>query len=206
MINKKTINRKETLICGEIYHIYNKVVGSELLFKTDADYKLFLQKLDRFTLPVANVYAYCLIPNHFHLMLKIKEPNEIPGLQKISEDEYSKHLTHVFGNFFNSYSKSFDKLYSRTGRLFFQPFKRIMVEDEDYFILLVNYIHRNPIHHGLVKQLSDWKYSSYKTIISNKPTKLDRIEVLSFFDSVQDFILFHEENKQKPGTENLYLE
>jgi len=203
---RKAINRTETLVCGEVYHVYNKAVGSELLFKTDEDYEHFLKKIERFILPVANIYAYCLIPNHFHLMLRIKEPNDIPRLQRISEDEYSNFLLQVFGNFFNSYSKSFNKLYNRTGRLFFQPFKRIMVEDEDYFVLLVNYIHRNPIHHGLVKQLSDWKYSSYKTIISDKPTRLDRVEVLSFFDSIQDFFLFHEENKQKPGVEKFYCE
>ena len=81
-----------------------------------------------------------------------------------------------------------------------------MVEDEDYFILLVNYIHRNPIHHGLVNEMPDWKYSLYKSIISDQPTNLDRDEVISFFDSVQDFILFHEENKQKLGADKFYLE
>jgi len=205
-LRKKVTNKLEILVCGETYHIYNKAVGSELLFKTDTDYKHFLKKLARFILPIANLYAYCLIPNHFHLLLKIKETDEIPELKKINEDDYSRYLTHVFGNFFNSYSKSFNKMYNRNGRLFIQPFKRIMVEDEDYFILLVNYIHRNPIHHGLVNEMSDWKYSSYKSIISNQPTNIDRDEVISFFDSVQNFVLFHDENKQKPGTEKFYLE
>jgi len=205
-LRKKVTNKLEILVCGETYHIYNKAVGSELLFKADTDYKHFLKKLARFILPIANLYAYCLIPNHFHLLLKIKETDEIPELKKINEDDYSRYLTHVFGNFFNSYSKSFNKMYNRNGRLFIQPFKRIMVEDEDYFILLVNYIHRNPIHHGLVNEMSDWKYSSYKSIISNQPTNIDRDEVISFFDSVQNFVLFHDENKQKPGTEKFYLE
>ncbi len=205
-MRKKVSNKLEILVCGETYHIYNKAVGSELLFNADTDYKYFLKKLDRFINPVANIYAYCLIPNHFHLLLKIKEHNEIPKLKKISEDDHSKHLIHVFGSFFNSYSKSFNKVHDRSGRLFIQPFKRIMVEEEDYFILLVNYIHRNPIHHGLVNEMSDWRYSSYRSIISNKSTRLDRDEVISFFDSVQDFILFHEENKHKPGAEKFYLE
>jgi REP element-mobilizing transposase RayT len=167
-------NRQEVLVCGETYHIYNKAVGSELLFKGAADYEWFLKKLERFVLPIADIFTYCLIPNHFHLLLTIKEPDEIFELQKLDEDDYSNYLSHVFGNFFNSYSKSFNKMYDRVGRLFFQPFKRIAVEDEDYFILLVNYIHRNPIHHGLVKEMSDWKYSSYNAIASNKPTSLNR--------------------------------
>ena len=89
---RKAINRTETLVCGEVYHVYNKAVGSELLFKTDEDYEHFLKKIERFILPVANIYAYCLIPNYFHLMLRIKEPNDIPGLQRIGEDEYSNFL------------------------------------------------------------------------------------------------------------------
>ncbi len=205
-MRKKATNRLEVLVCGETYHIYNKAVGGELLFKANTDYEYFLKKLERFVLPIANIYAYCLIPNHFHLLLKIKEPNEIAKLQKISEDDYSKYLTHLFGSFFNSYTKSFNKIHKRNGRLFIQPFKRIMVEDEDYFILLVNYIHRNPIHHGLVNVMAEWKYSSYNSLISNRPTSLGRDDVISFFDSIQDFILFHKENKQKPGIEKMYFE
>ena len=91
------------------------------------------------------------------------------------------------------------------GRLFIQPFKRIAVEDEDYFRILVNYIHRNPIHHGLVLNFSDWKYSSYLTILSNKPDFIDQVEVLSFFNSKEEFIKFHNENKVK-ASKNCFLE
>ncbi len=206
MSYSKTINRKETLVCGHTYHVYNKAVGSELLFRTDQDYVFFLEKLSRFVLKIADIYAYCLIPNHFHILLKIKEPNEIPALLKINEDDYSSYLTNIFGNFFNSCSKSYNKTYQRQGRLFMQPFKRILVEDGDYFVVLVNYIHRNPLHHGLVRHFSDWKYSSYRTFLSNKNTQIDRKEVLNYFDSVADFIEYHEENKTKPGVDALFLE
>ncbi len=202
----KSIDRQEKLICGETYHIYNKTVGSELLFKSDEDYKYFLKKLERFILPIAIIYTYCLIPNHFHLMLKIKETEKIPQLQRISDEEHSDYIIRTFGNFFQSYSKSFNKTYKRKGRLFIQPFKRILVDDEDYFVLLVNYIHRNPIHHGLVKELKDWRYSSFVTFLSVKPTNIDREEVLSFFNSLEEFIQFHEENKTKPGGEKYFLE
>ena len=203
---QKNTNRKETLVCGQTYHIYNKAVGNEQLFITDEDYQYFLEKLSRFVLNVSDIYAYCLIPNHFHLLIKIKEPNEIPALAEIDEDDYSSYLMSIFSNFFNSYSKSYNKIHNRQGRLFTQPFKRIIVEDEDYFLVLVNYIHRNPLHHGLVKQFSEWKYSSYQTFLSYKTTKIDRYEVLSYFSSVADFIEYHEENKTKPGMDELYLE
>ncbi len=202
---QKLVNKEETLSCGETYHIYNRAVGDELLFKSEKDYEYFIKKLKRFIIPIANIFAYCLIPNHFHLLLKIKESDYISGLHNIEEKEYSKFITKVFGNFFNSYSKSYNKVHKRKGRLFIQPYKRIVVEDEYYFRILVNYIHRNPIHHGLVLNFSDWKYSSYSIILSNKTTFIDNEEVLSFFNSKEEFIEFHNENKVR-DTGNDYLE
>jgi REP element-mobilizing transposase RayT len=206
MLPKKYINRKETLMCGETYHVYNKAVGNKLLFRKIDDYEYFLEKLSRFIHKVANIYAYCLIPNHFHLLIKIKESNEIPALANIDEDDYSKYLMRILSNFFNSYSKSYNKIHQRQGRLFTQPFKRIIVEDENYFLVLINYIHRNPLHHGLVKQFSEWNYSSYQAFLTYKTTGIDRDEVLSYFDSLVDFVEYHEENKTKPGMDELYLE
>jgi len=199
-------DNKEPLVCGKTFHVYNRAVGGELLFKADNDYRYFLRKMSRFILPIANIYAYCLIPNHFHLLLKIKESNDIQELAKIDTEDYSKYLSSIFGNFFNSYSKSFNKVYERQGRLFIQPFKRKSVEYEDYFIVLVNYIHRNPLHHGLVENFKDWKYSSFSSFLSVKTSKLDRHEVMNYFRTVDHFVNFHEENRINPEVESYCLE
>ncbi len=196
-------NQSELLLFGETYHIYNKTVGNELMFKTENDYQYFLNKLTRFILPISNIYAYCLIPNHFHLLLGIKEMDTISNLLQI---ENEKSIQRKFTNFFISYSKSFNKAHQRQGRLLFQSFKRILVEDGDYFTSLINYIHRNPIHHGIVTNYIDWKYSSYNAFLSDNKTNIDKTEVLAYFDSLEDFFTFHEENKIKPGTEKYYLE
>ncbi len=87
-----------------------------------------------------------------------------------------------------------------------QSFKRILVEDEDYYTSLISYIHRNPIHHGLVDNYQDWKYSSFNAFLSDKKTSIDKVEVLSYFDSQEDFVAFHEENKTKLGAEKYFLE
>ena len=83
-----------------------------------------------------------------------------------------------------------------------------MVDDEDYYIYLVTYIHRNPIHHRIVSNFSDWEYSSYNQYISDDPTilEINKNEVLAYFYSLDDFIQFHIESKIKPGTENYLLE
>lgn len=68
-MTKKT-NKIQTLEPEKHYHIFNRAVGDELLFREDIDYTYFLNKIERFILPVADLISYCLIPNHFHLFIK----------------------------------------------------------------------------------------------------------------------------------------
>ncbi len=203
----KSVNNLEKLIPGNTYHIFNKAIGKDKLFISDKDYSYFLQKFDRFILPIADVLAYCLIPNHFHILLDIKEYDNLKTeLPKKYDDTPDIFISQVFSNFFNSYTKSYNKANRRAGRLFCYPYKRILVEDDDYLTYLINYIHRNPVHHGITESFSEWKYSSYNAIVSNKPTKVDRNLVLSLFGSKDEFITFHEENKTKHGIEKFVFE
>ena len=203
----KTTNKYERLIPGNTYHIFNKAIGSDKLFVSSEDYSYFLQKIDRYILPIADIISYCLIPNHFHLLVEIKEYDLLPiKLSKQYIEAPDLYISQVFSNFFNSYTKSFNNAHERVGRLFLYPFKRILVEDNDFMIYLINYIHRNPIHHGLVKSFPEWVYSSYNAIISNRKTKVNRATVLSHFGSKDEFIIFHNENSTKPGMEKYLFE
>jgi REP element-mobilizing transposase RayT len=203
----KYVNKLEELEFGKVYHIYNKAISNDLLFRKEDDYYFFLRKLEKFILPIAEIYAYCLIPNHFHLLLYIRpEDNIKSGILKRASITGRNPITQAFANFFNSYSKSYNIAYNRMGRLFLYPFKRILVDKEDYLLTLINYIHRNPIHHGIVKNFSEWKYSSYNTILSNKPTKIERAYIIQLLGSKKDFVLFHEQNKTKPGMDSYSLE
>ena len=71
-----------------------------------------------------------------------------------------------------------------------------MVESDEYFTRLIQYIHHNPIHHKFVTEYSVWKYSSYNDIISDHPTKIKRKEILEWFGGREEFIDFHELNKK----------
>ncbi len=163
----RTTNKQEDLIPGNTYHIYNKAISRDKLFITHNDYSYLLQKLGRYILPIADIIAYYLIPNHFHLLINIKEYDcqciKMPS--KYSETPHL-YISQIFSNFFNSYTKSFNKAHRRAGRLFLDAFKRISVDEDDYMIYLINYIHRNPIHHGISKSFADWKYSSYHPTIT----------------------------------------
>jgi len=203
----KTANKLEKLNFGDTYHIYNKAISQEKLFIDGDDYFYFLKKLTRYILPIADIIAYCLVPNHFHLLVNIKEEENIPiRLLKRGKEDTPNLISKSFSNFFNSYTKSFNNTHHRMGRLFLYPFRRILVEDEDYFVCLINYIHRNPVHHRLTKNYNDWKYSSYNAYLSQKPSKINRDMGLSLFSTLEAFIVFHEENKSAPGIERYYFE
>jgi len=200
---KKPKKYYDELHFGEFYHIYNRAISSDLLFVTENDMKYFLRRLNYYVLPVSDIYAYCLMPNHFHLMLRLKNVNEI----SIDAENISNGLfTQAFSNFFNSYSKTFNKIYKRKGRLFLYSFRRIIVVDDDYKRILINYIHRNPIHHHFRSDYESWKFSSYHSLISDSKTKLRRKEVIELFGSVDEFVNFHRDNIQNEEVKNFYLE
>ena len=125
--------------------------------------------------------------NHFHLLVRIKDENEIP------EDLRKKKISQHFANMFNSYTKSINKQYDRRGSLFQEHFGRKRITEEKYLRESLIYIHKNPKKHGITNNLERYRYSSYRTIVSENPTLLARAEVLSWFDDKENFIFCHKE-------------
>ena len=180
---------------GETYHIFNHANGHENLFAEEKNYDFFLSKLATYILPVCDIYAYCLMPNHFHLMVKIKEENELCLFWKkeFSITELEIKVSKSFSNLFSSYTQSFNKVYKRMGSLFIPSMKKELINDDDYFLKIVHYIHANPVHHGFRFRMEDWKHSSYKIFLSTAATKLKRDFVLNEFDGIDQFILYHQQ-------------
>lgn len=188
------INYKEALEPDCTYHIYNRAVGNEKLFITEANYKFFLKKYQEYISPFADTFCYCLMPNHFHLLIRIKEKNKLKPLinqiQKVPE-----YCSLQFSNFFNSYSKAFNKQEKRKGVLFMRPYSRKKISDMDYFRKVVLYIHRNPVVAGLCSKPIEWRYSSYKSLLTDSATLLKREEVVDVFGDKENFRHIHEGQK-----------
>jgi REP element-mobilizing transposase RayT len=193
-------NYEIPLLPENYYHIYNHANGSDNLFLNPENYRYFLQRYATFINPIADTFAYCLMPNHIHFLIRIKAE---PDLQKacqyktqsrkvLLEEDIPNSLSREFASLFSSYSQAFNRQNGRKGSLFMPNFKRKLVETEGYFTQLVYYIHTNPVHHGFVKDLSAWNYSSYHAFLSRKQTNLQRDEVLSWFGNVDSFKAFHE--------------
>ena len=186
------------------YHIFNRAIGNEKLFKNESNYFYFLKKFKEYINPIANVYAYVLLPNHFHFLVEIKSKEAIYVRYKELETkkefpknvlekdlDYEKFVMQQFSNFFNCYTKSFNKKFNRKGALFIDYLKRTLIHNEDYLKNIIRYIHQNPIHHKYCNRLEDWKFSSYNALVSNKFTSLQREDVLNWFEGLDNFIFEH---------------
>ena len=107
----------------------------------------------------------------------------------------------------NCYTRYFNKKYGKSGTLIEGPLKRKRVIDEDNFYHLICYIHRNPIHHGITKTYTDYKYCSYLDYVTNKESFVEREEILKGFGGERNFIEAHEEFRLRTDDgDDLYLE
>lgn len=181
------------LLPGEKYHILSRAVGNEQLFLTGENYRFFLERYKKYVSPIADTYCYSLLPNHFHFLVKIKEEPAILSIleKQITPEKLSAMIMMQFSKLLNSYAKSYNKANSRKGALFMDFLRRVAIGKEEQFGATVFYIHKNPVHHGYCKAMEDWKWSSYNTMLSQKPTMLLRDEVLDWFGGLKGFTDYH---------------
>ena len=195
---------------GKYYHVYNHGNGDDNIFKSEGNYLYFLQKYSQYLNPISETYAYCLMPNHFHFLIRIKSNESLLEYFKIKYpaknpqglQDLAGLVSRQWGNFLNSYVKAFNIQQSRIGSLFRDNVNRKSVTNKSYFIKLIHYIHYNPVHHNFVKSIEDWPYSSYHSFLSAKNTKLEKAQVVKWFGNAE---AFKETHKSIPDR-NLFLD
>jgi len=204
-----------SLQCNSYYHISNCGDTSDPIFIEEHNYRYFLELYPKYIQPIADTYAYCLLKDHLHLLVRIKteaeqqawhaktrQPfplsarcNDVHSTDQTAESNQPPELRspgQQFLNLFRAYATAVDKAYKRSGYLFEGCYKHVEVTDDDQLAQLVLYIHRNPQKHDLVEDFRTWPYSSYNTLLSSRPTRLKRREVLAWFDGVHDFEISHQ--------------
>jgi len=246
-------------VTDHFYHVYNRAnTNTDKLFFFENNYDYFLQKFNQHLSNYIEVWAYCLIPNHFHFLIRVKDINtqvwdydlnaiknidthalcnslnmikniDIIALldslkvKNIDTQALSKSINAVknidtnilsdsinvikntqtlsdinviiekqFRKFFIGYAQAINKQEARRGSLFQKRFKRIHIDDENYLMNLIHYIHHNPTLHNLTQSIQNWHYSSYNAFLNNVNTKLMKKEVLELFGSQERFIEFHQ--------------
>jgi putative transposase len=181
------------------YHIYNRGVNSNPIFKNEDNYHFFLKQFSKYLTNICDVCSYCLMPNHFHFLLKIKSKEEVMAFvenilkpNKISNE--GLHSTQniaskQMGKFISSYSQAFNSVHGQHGALLESPFKRKKIDSEEYLKNLILYIHKNPA--DLDVDFRTYKFSSYSAILSTSKTKIKRDEVIELFGGLDNFVHCH---------------
>ena len=176
---------------GGFYHVYNRGCNKELIFNSNKDYENLLRRINK-SKPWKNfnIIAFCLMPNHYHFL--IQQKSEIP---------ISNWINYVF----NGYVQSFNKQYNRSGTLFEGRAKPLFIDNENYLIRLVLYIHNNPVAAGLVNEPREWRYSNYLEWVGKRNNNLfDKEFFFEYFHSYNDYeILMKDYSKQKQSLENI---
>lgn len=150
----------------------------------------------------------CLLPNHFHLLIKVrsignlinfhienqKRKGKEVNMEEILSGTFDLHKLVMlqFQHFLNGYAQAINEQFNRKGGLFLNNLKRKIVPTDGYFTALIHYIHFNPVHHGFCKELNDWAYSSYHVFLLEKMTRLEREEVLNWFGNKDQYLKFHQ--------------
>ncbi len=191
-----------------IYHVYNRTNNKEKLFLADENHYFFLRKYAEHLASFLDTFCWCLLPNHFHLLVRIKPVNSIiSNLERkdhkdltLTEKKFldkgvttSELVEQSFKRFFQSYALSFNKMYKRKGNLFYKPFKRVEVKKDSHLTQAIIYIHANPVKHKLISDFTQYRWSSWKSILSEAPTQLLRNEIIEWFGSRTLFISAHKE-------------
>jgi len=195
------MNKTVPLEYGKYFHIYNRGINKCDIFQYPSDYEHFLNLYGKYIHLIADTYAWVLMKNHFHFLIRIKEEEDIKffkslkasmSKEPVSIELMKKPLPYrQFSHLFNAYAKYFNKKYTRSGSLFEKNFERIEVSSKEYFRYLIYYIHHNPVHHGFTDDIFKYKWSSFLTINSTKSTRLKRKEVIEWFEDLENFNFFH---------------
>lgn len=191
---------------GTFYHVYNRAVNKKPMFTKSWNYRFFLNRMEKYILPYADIYSFCLLENHFHLLLKIKQlqkdlktlkelsnPNE--NINEFIEETVNKDIHYIvsgaFRKMFQSYAMAFNKQEGRIGTLFQTPFKRSEIDSEEYLVQIIYYIHNNPQKHHYIGDFRKYPYSSYPYYLKKAESPWVHDDMYKLFEGYKEFVDFH---------------
>ncbi len=170
-------SKRPDFLPNHYYHIYNRGAHKQPLFQEEDNYLFVIRKMKHYCQKLnLTMIAYCLMPNHYHFL--VRQDGEFPaGLlpQRI----------------FNSYSKAYNKKYGHDGTLFTDHYHIKQIEETSHLLHLCRYIHGNPVKDGLVSNPSDWEYSNFKDYLGRRKGSLfDPGFLLDYFQDERDYFNF----------------
>ncbi len=180
---------------GSVYHVYNRGSHRLSIFREPDNYLFVLRKIKKYTQELMlTVLAYCLMPNHYHFLIR-QEGDQPAGM--------------LSQRVFNSYSKAYNERYQHSGTLFEGSYHVKEVAQDGHMLHLCRYIHANPVKDGLVVEPGDWPYSNYLEWIEQREgTLVDHAFVRAHFNPPQrytEFVMDYLRTRKLPQEVAAYL-
>lgn len=162
-----------------IYHLYNRGNHKEPIFFEEENYRYFVRLMQKYLESEAvAILAYCLMKNHYHLLIEIRGKVDLSLKMK---------------NLSIAYTKAINKRYDKGGHLFQGQFQGKQVDTVEYLLTLTRYIHNNPVKAHLVPSNEEWKYSSYQDYLGLRTAGIVSTEsVMKYFKNIDEFLRFSE--------------
>lgn len=166
-------NYHQELIPGAYYHIYNRAVAGESIFSSKWSVVAFMSRWNTYIEPYTEAVAYCLMPNHFHFMLRVKpaekwdektlrqEKTQASAKFLAGQSTHNDFLVHQMVRALSGFALSYNQRKKRHGSVFQEGLKRICLRTESRLWWQLCYTHHNAIHHGFASDYDEWAHSSY---------------------------------------------
>ena len=187
------------------YHFYNRGNNRQAVFFEADNYLYFLSGVKKYLVPFVNIVAYCLMPTHYHILVRIKQTSEV-----FKTSEVSRQVSLAMQKFLISYTKAINKRFSRVGALFQGQFQAKPIQTYSHLLNLCVYIHANPVKDGLVTLPEDWIYSNYLEWLGQRDgTLVDWEFVQEHFGSpaeYQELVMQYIKTRYLPDDVRKYLE
>ncbi len=146
------------LVDGSVYHIINRGNGGQVVFHKDTDYGAFIDIMKEAKIQYSiNIFAYCLMPNHFHMVLM---PHQAQNLSKWMQWLMTSHV------------RRYHRHYGTSGHVWQGRYKSFLIQKDSHLLAVLRYVEGNPLRSGLVKSAKDWLWSSYSESIGKRPRLL----------------------------------
>jgi REP-associated tyrosine transposase len=159
---------------GAVYHVISRGVARQRIYVDDEDHRAFLSILNRTGRRLRwRIWTYCLMPNHYHLLVETPEPNLARGMHDVN----------------GTYSTTFNNRHDRIGHLFHGRYKALLVDKDRYLLALSRYIVLNPVRAGLAAGPEHWRWSSYRALLGAPDSQMSLVEtfrILHLFGSSPD--------------------
>jgi REP element-mobilizing transposase RayT len=155
---------------GKYYHVYNRAKNGEPLFSDEEAFRFFLKLYRAHICPIAETYAYCLLSDHLHFLIRIR-------------GDADGSLYKPFAMLFNGYAKGYNTFHEKEGKVFKFKMKRKEIRSMTNFLELIRYVNQNPRRHGVTDHPGNYRFSSYRATMTTGPTLVAKDQVQEYFGS-----------------------